>query len=95
MRGLLDGITAIPAIMAEQGCSREEAERLWIISMQVEAENARPACIFLQDPLEVCDRVAAQMGVCVEEAIDQMQAFDCEAVRQFHVGNKLPKMMRN
>ena len=35
MRGLLDGITAIPAIMAEQGCSREEAECLWILSMQV------------------------------------------------------------
>ena len=42
MRGLLDGIAAIPAIMAEQGCSREEAERLWILSMQVEAESARP-----------------------------------------------------
>ena len=40
MRGLLDGITAIPAIMAEQGCSREEAERLWISAMKAEAENA-------------------------------------------------------
>lgn len=95
MRGLLDGITAIPAIMAEQGCSREEAERLWILSMQVEAETARPEVVFTQDPLEIADRVAAQMGVCVEEAIYQMEACDDAAVRQFHVGNSIPKMMRH
>lgn len=94
-RGLLDGITAVPLIMAEQGCSREEAERLWVISMQVEAENAKPACIFLQDPLEIADRVAVQMGIGVEEALDQMEAFDCEAVCQFHIGNDIPKAMKH
>jgi hypothetical protein len=63
--------------------------------MEVEAENARPDIVFLQDPLEIADRVAAQMGVDVEEAIDQMQAFDCEAVREFYVGNSISKLMRN
>ena len=95
MRGLLDGITAIPAIMAEQGCSREEAERRWLLSMQVEAENGRPEMIFTQDPLEIADRVGAQMGVCVEEAIFQMEECDDAAVRQFHVGNSIPKIMVN
>ena len=95
MRGLLDGITAIPAIMAEQGCSREEAERLWVLSMQVEAESARPEMIFTQPPIDIADRVAAQMGISVEEAIGQMEAFDCEAICQFHVGNNISKLMRN
>jgi hypothetical protein len=95
MRGLLDGLISIPAIMKEQGCTWDEAERLWVISMQVEAENAKPEIVFLQDPLDIADRVAAQMGVDVEEAIFQMESCDIEAVRQFHVGNSLPKEMIN
>ena len=38
-RGLLDGLVAIPAIMQEQNCSWDEARRLWVISMEVEAEQ--------------------------------------------------------
>ena len=95
MRGLLDGITAIPAIMAEQGCSREEAERLWISAMKAEAENARPTMHFTQDPIDIAERVALQLGVDVEEALDQMMACDHQAVLQFCVGNRMPKIMVN
>lgn len=95
MRGLLDGIIAIPAIMAEQGCSREEAERLWIISMELEAERTKPECIFLRDPIEIIDKIAAQFGCSVESAIERMEACDAAAVCQFFVGNSISKMMRN
>jgi hypothetical protein len=37
--GILDGLAIIPAIMAEQGCTWDEARRLWILSMEVEAER--------------------------------------------------------
>lgn len=37
--GLLDGITIISAIVKEQGCTWDEASRLWHISMEVEAER--------------------------------------------------------
>ena len=37
--GLLDGLVVIPAIMEEQGCSWDEARRLWEISMEVETER--------------------------------------------------------
>jgi hypothetical protein len=43
VRGLLDGLTAIPAIMAEQDCTWEEAQRFWRISMEMEAERAEPS----------------------------------------------------
>jgi hypothetical protein len=37
--GLLDGLAIIPAIMQEQGCDWDEARRLWVLSMAVEAER--------------------------------------------------------
>jgi hypothetical protein len=37
--GILDGLTIMRAIMDEQGCDWEEARRLWILSMEVEAER--------------------------------------------------------
>ena len=39
MAGLLDGLTTIQLIMKEQGCTWEEARRLWVLSMEVEAER--------------------------------------------------------
>lgn len=38
--GLLDGIATIQRIKDEQGCTWEEARRLWNISLEVQAENA-------------------------------------------------------
>ena len=51
--GLLDGLVAIPAIMKEQDCSWDEAKALWVISMEVEAENAEPpSAVIIPFPMD-------------------------------------------
>jgi hypothetical protein len=50
--GLLDGITAIAAIIEEQGCTWEAAQGLWRISMEMEAERAEPATNIIQFPMD-------------------------------------------
>jgi hypothetical protein len=53
MAGLLDGLTTIQLIMKEQGCTWEEARRLWNISLEVEAENAPPpSAVIIPFPLD-------------------------------------------
>jgi hypothetical protein len=57
IRGLLDGLTAIPAIMAEQNCSWEEAHGLWKISMEMEAEAEAakagpPSAVIIPFPID-------------------------------------------
>jgi hypothetical protein len=50
---------------------------------------------FFQDPHEIAERVAAQMGTSVLEALQMMQFFDQAAVLDFQIGNEIPKEMRN
>lgn len=47
--------------------------------------------VFLEDPAEIAERVADQMGCSVEEALDHMEAFDRVAVMDFCVGNDIPR----
>jgi len=51
-RGLLDCLTAIPVIMAEQDCSWEDAKRFSRISMEMEAERAEPVTNIIQFPID-------------------------------------------
>ena len=95
MAGLLGGISEISAIMQEQGsCDWDEARRLWLLSMGADSDR-QPDCVFMEAPLSIAARVGQQMGVSLEEALDQMQAIDCEAMCMFRLGNTVSKLMVN
>jgi hypothetical protein len=50
--GLLNWLTEIPEIMREQGVDWQQAEALWKISKEVEAERHQPTAVIIPFPTE-------------------------------------------
>ena len=92
-------------IKRELGVSSEEArviqeeraaERLREYRAQ-KAEELRngPTVMFLEDPADIVDRVALQMGIEPEEAAARMASCDRMAIATFREGNDYPRSELN
>ncbi|MGZ3689409.1 MAG: hypothetical protein ACXVBW_13995 [Bdellovibrionota bacterium] len=51
----------------------------------------KPILFFFEDPDEIAEKVAAQMGFTPEEAMDHMERWDEISVQTFRVGNRFPR----
>jgi hypothetical protein len=52
VRGLLDGLTAIPAIMKKYACTYDEAETIWKLELEVELLEQPPSAEIIPFPIE-------------------------------------------